>query len=276
MSLFLPGTTNFIERVIWSDCSVPFHIYIRTFFPAALRYFLVTRLWFWDDFVRAYADAKVGATGTGRGFRHGKFRSYEVFEGETKGERWSRKGLDHVLRITEPLERYGYVLLIVGAADQFFYDWLAAIDRIGPCDDPIGAGPFQRGGYNLAFFPLPGGGEALLPELQQNRSNWSNNAASVTVPTGIWYVSVAATVIGPSVGGGTYQWTLLINQGPFSYTRSGGSTFCPPDHPTDVVASFTIFGSLAIETQITWKFDGPAVPVGITVASANVIVMSAD
>lgn len=266
------GTTNFIKTLFRSDCAAPFSLYLETFGPAFLRYFLFTRLWLWDDLVRAIGSAKAGARDTGRGVRHGRLRRLPAAPIETVSERYSRKALNHLLYFTEPLERIGYTLLIVAGADQLFTDWQAALLRLGACGEPIGAGPLQRGLMNGAFFPLPGGGTALLPDLVQNRSGWDTNSATVTLPTGIWRVTLAASVTGPAGPPVPYRWTLQVEQPLLTFDMHGPETELGYSQPADVVASFQVFGSLSSTNKITWLMDGPGIPVGMKVKSARVIV----
>lgn len=274
MAIRTYATANFIKRIIFSDCAVPFSIYLETFFPAALRYFFTTRLWLWDDVLRAVGTGVADSRKTGRGVRHGAKRKFQPSPLESREEYTSRRALQHVLYITEPLERIGFVLLVLGAADQFFYDWQAAIERVGPCGQPIGAGPLQRSLTNGFAHPLPNGGSILLPDIDQNRSGWATNPTSVNLPTGIYHLSFAARIVGPAGPPVAYSWRLEVSQGVVQFHLNSGDAQLGFNQEGDLVGSFDIFGSLVDETIVTWFIEGPAVPVGLVVKKARCTIIA--
>lgn len=268
---FLQGPINFIDDQLYSTCSRPFSIYVRTAIPAFIDAWLLVRILQWDDIVRdrAAGIVKDGGIDRPRG-RHTK-RSRGRAPPQGKRTYRSANGLDHLLRWTQPLELIGFAMLMYGAVDNFYHDWQHYLDLAQACENQRDFGPLIRARTNGQAFPNAGGNALQMTELVQPVSGWSSNNFGVTVPIGFYRVTFAATIKGPN-GSASYaleiRGTAPGNQG----GAVGEFVETTPGQETDLFVVANIWAPLLTGGRIAWLIRGNPVPIGLEVVKADVVV----
>lgn len=271
MAIF-PHAQNWANQMIFHECARPWFIWVTSFTPAFLKLFVTLATLDAEDILRDYAKGKAHEPTGGRrgGFGHVKKKGYAQVA--NKIDRFAQKGLKTLLVVTEPLEKIGFAWLLYSATDEFFYDWQTALMNSAYCTDAA-RGPFQRsrgGGANVPI--LPGGGATPLPNLDQNRANWTNGNFSVGLPAGSYTAMYAANVVAPNSGtpGAGAQIRVSGNIGPTLY-QSGLTGLGPREHASLMIQA-TFF--IPIGGSAGWELYGNAIPIGIECENARFIVMS--
>jgi hypothetical protein len=260
---FFPKTSNFITKIITHGCARPFYIYLETAIPAAVEFAYMVTLLDLNDLIRARGEQLVRdkPKGLRRGKRHLRKRLFVAKDSPTKT--LFRQGLKYLLIVTKPIELAGFVWLVYSAIDQFFFRWQTLLEKSTFCEQPIESGPFMRHRVGGRVNIHPAGQAILLGTLDQNRANWPNNAAVVTLPQGFFTAVFGITVTGPQ-GGITgvkcrlrimhFFGTSLLESGEEDIAAGAEASFIAG-------GDFFLFGVTG--GLLSWELVGPAVPVGL-------------
>jgi hypothetical protein len=262
-----PGTANFIQNVIFHPCARPWFFYVLTALPAAVKAIVTVRTIDIEDIMRERARdfAHGPVRRTGRSVRHSIRGLIQDDAGPRK--HWSQKAVANLIRATNPLEYFGLAVLLLFAADRFFYDWQALLLSWRFCEGDPDSGPLQRGRPAGGFFV----GAATMPDLLQNRSGWNSSASLVEVPPGSFWANMSINAGYKGAGSGTWRsWVKATD-------AFGSSTAFSPDltlesgHSGDMMATGKFF--LPFGGSISWGVDGDPVPTGLDSTGGTVIVM---
>ena len=264
----LPSVKNFAKQILMSNCSRPPWIYIETFFPVYIEWFITTTFPFdFNDLVRARAGQLAHG---GKGGRHKKGK--RVKGSVPKNERFASKGLKHLLRWTQPLENIGFAWLIYSATDQAFMNWTSLIQEAGYCTTPIERGPFIRSTTPLNVFPNPGGGSLPLVELDENPAGWGNTFGSLAWPAGGYKVIFVAT-IQPLFGDYPNIGLRLHVATPFGTRTFDGERVDAKQHQAvDLWVDLSWHRTPLGAQSLAWSIVGPVIPIGVPVTTARIIV----
>lgn len=263
-----PSVKNFAKTILMSNCSRPAWVYIETFFPVYIEWFLtVTFPLDFNDLVRARASQ------LSRGPKGGRHSKRKRVKGRLpQRERWASKGLKHLLRWTEPLEKIGFAWLIYSATDQAFFDWATLIENTGYCETPIENGPLIRSTGPRNVFPNPGGGSLPLDKLEENPGGWPNTFGTLAWPPGGFKVIFVATAFAnfndyPNVG------LRLHVETPFgTRTFDGSPQNCKKLQPTDLWVDLSWHRAVIGDQTLAWSITGPVIPTGLLIQNARIIV----
>ena len=269
----LPNTANFFRKIVMSPCARPWFVYVETFAPAFIKMVITIGLLQWDDIVRMRAEtlAKQGARASKRGIGHARGLRLLAFEPEH--ERTAARGLKTLLKITQPLENIGFVVLLYNATEEFYFDWTSLIIRQPYCEAPVRDRPFSRSRQGGRIGILPGGDITPLPILDNNGAGYASDSFHVIIPAGAYDAIFAVQV--QHTGTGTVVAKCRMN-----YVGDGvaGSieseeVVLEPGHSASIVASGGIFFKGPLGGTVTWEMVGTAVPIGLASSHANAIVM---
>lgn len=273
---FLPGTQNFVTRMMYSNCQVPFYIYVETALPAALKAAMLLSIPQWDDLARDRASALARGPTKRGGPGHSKPRVRSRTPANGGMTKRYAQGLKALLVLTAPLEIIGFGLLLYGAVDGFFYDWMAYLDDADACQSSDFYQPFIRKSDGGAMLPNPEGGALFLPDVVANPRAWLTTQIGVEVPIGTYRVVVAAKIVGPGGGETEYSIGCLV-----SGAVNGGNLKGTPQKVTSgsevsLVESFDLHFPFVTGGNIGWQISGPSVPVGLTIIEADVYIQRMD
>lgn len=269
---FFPKAENFAHEIVLHNCARPWFVYVKTFVPAYLKLVLTLTILDLEDILRDYAKGIVGEGGSGSGRRIGHRYKPRVSNQATTAQRFSQRGLKTLLIVTEPLEIIGFAWLLYSASDQFFYDWQLLLERSIYCSDKGLAGPLQRsrpGGSNIGI--TPGGTITPLPEIKQNRANWTTTSISVSVPFGSYKGIFTVTVTGPLGGISGVKCRLRLPVGANFFIESEEADIGQGESAT-LIAMGDFWAPIG--GNVIWELAGPAVPVGLECAGGHVIIMA--
>lgn len=269
---FLRGPINFMDDMLYNTCNRPFYIYVATAVPAFFDAWLLVRLWDFNDLVRArgkYVSGK-GLWGTGRGKGHGLVRRGKAVPHNR--EKYAAKGLQNLLYFTQPLEYLGLALLMYGAVDNFYRDWMWYLDLADACIDKGFFEAEVRSVEDGVAHPNSGGNTVQLPNLDSDNDQISSGNISAHCPLGRVTAIFACTITGPGTEGANYaiglRATSVLGSGDF---RSE-TTFCPGGQDTDLIIKADILYPFVTGGQLQWVIYGPGVPVGLVIPKARVII----
>jgi hypothetical protein len=273
MPEFFPQAANFSKKIVASPCARPWFVYVETFFPAFIKCWITLSILDFNDLVRARGEQIVrdGARASRRSIsKAGRVR---LIGFEPPHERVTSKGLKTLLRLTQPLETIGFMVLLYSATEEFFFDWSTLILRQPYCEAPIQDRPFSRSRPSGRVGILPGGDIVPLPVLDNNGAGYFSSAFQVVVPPGAYDAIFALNL--QHDGPGTVEARARIN-----YQGSGASGSIESDTVTledgvsaGVIASGSIFFPFPFGGTITWELVGTAVPVGLACEYGHMIVM---
>lgn len=267
---FLGGPVNFVTHVLKSNCNAPLWVYFRTAIPAFIDAWWLLRTWTFMDLVRARGKniAGGGSPRTGRGLGHSKFNRGAI---PPQGKKtWSQAGLSHLLRFTDPLEKIGFVMLMYGAVNQFYYDWLWYLDISDTCD-PDREQYFERSVEDGQVFPNAGGNGIFLTDLVVNTGSWDNSSLGITLPIGYYSGALCITITGPG-GGAFYECELRWDGTWGKGVISSGTVFAADGEDVDLVLPFDKHVWSLTGGGVRWFVKGPPVPVGLRVPKAGFFV----
>jgi hypothetical protein len=271
---FAPNTANFVRNLIFHECSIPLQLYVETFIPAFIDMLIFENLPFWDDIVRASGEALVGrgASPGRKGHRHTGL--VQLPEPEGKAERLAAQGLKTLLRLTQPLENIGYVMLLYAGTERFTYNWNSMLYGFKHCGRPPSEGPLQRHS-DVQGLPIAAGDNPLYMQIvDQNRANWPTSNQLVTVPRGHYQVTVSATFTSRASNQSKVQIGILAGLSlPYDPYDSDYAVMEPKGPGTCLMTAHVYFPLLTGGT-IQWVYRGDAVPVGITIEHCEVSIYS--
>jgi len=266
----LPGANNFIRNIIFHPCSRPWFVYFELAIPALVKAIATVRFIDLEDIMRERAKefAETGHLRTGRGVRH----SLRGLLDDDAGERhhWTRKGLAWMLAATEPLEYAGFAMLLLFAADRFWYDWQALLLAWRYCEGDPNSGPFQFAKRTPGIFV----GAYTMDTLLQNRSGWTHTPVDVNVPPGVLTAILSLNITYNGAGTTTNYVYLRANiSGVFVEKRSEEITLSAGQSGDMLVQAewtFPFGGSIA------WGFGGTAVPTGFETNGGQITVIKSQ
>lgn len=265
------NATNFVEKIIYDPCTTDVWIYVRTFLPAFVELFITVTFIDLFDIVRnrGYEQTRrQGRTTRGRPIHGGL---WVPPKDKTKVQRWSSKGLQTLLILTDPLEKIGFFFLVYGAVDKFFWRWMSLIEEAA-CNVPQPG--FARNGTNVPCFPNAVIGALVAPDLVYQRNPVSSQSSSCSFGEGTWTVIMAATFDGETPSNSAeYKAALQINGGfPFGTITQGGTTI-GASRGGDIMIEQSVWVPPGAVASVGWGVQGPAVPVGLLATSVRVRVM---
>lgn len=262
---------NFVNFLQFHNCARPWFVYAETFAPAFLKLFLTITIPDLNDIARnmGYHQVSGGGGPGGRGPK--RFGRSTLSNINNQVENFSQGGLRHLLMVTEPLEKIGFIWLLWSATDQFFMDWQTGLMKSVFCEDVGLAGP-----YNATRAPggrvgvLPAGAVTPLPIVEQNRANWARTSIAVSLPFGSYSAVFSATIVGPFGGieGCGAQLRLAGNVGPS--VVAGDPVSIAQGQAGTVMVKSDFF--IPLGGSCGWEIYGPAVPVGVVCNAARVVV----
>ena len=269
----LPKSRNFAQDIVYHGCARPWYVYVEAFIPAFIELLITIWIVDLDDIVRAYGEYQAGTRGSGKRkhFRRGgQTVSVDV---PTAAERWSLKGLQHVIRVTAPLEAFGFGFLLLGAADQFFGRWQSLIEESSFCTAPLGTGPFSRRGVSGPLIISPTGQGFGYPELEQNRGAWGNTAFSVSIPNGNVFMFATLKGTAGQAGLSNAALRLTVQRGVFTDTFDSEFLSAGPNEPLEFIVKARFRVPLGVIGQIEWSMVGDGQIGGVIAENGSVFAM---
>lgn len=271
---FAPNTYNFIKKLVFHECSVPFIVYVETFIPCAIEMLLMITVPFWDDLVRDTAYTMASDAHGSKRPRRGHVRNRETERARERVRGKTQQGLRHLLRFTQPLETIGYMFLLYHATERFFFNWTSLLYDFEHCGKPPSEGPLIRTSGPQSETASGTLNILELPDVQVNRAGWPTDQGVVTVPFGHYSVTLEVEFQSQV---GNDQWAECViycaaNLGP-TETSSGRITLKSGQKGT-VIAHAELFIPLITGGDIRWYTRAQAAPVGIGVDEALVQVVS--
>lgn len=258
-----PNAANFTHKLFYQNCATPWWVYAETFAPAFLELFVTIAFLQMDDLIRERGRV-IGHGPGGRTLRGGGHARKGPIPGYTpNNEKYAQKGLRHLLKVTDPLEKLGFAFLLYGATEDFFYDWSTLLEAREWCKDPTDAGPLSRSRTTGGFFPQPGLGACPLPILEQNRSGWATSTVSAGLPPGHYNAHFAVTIEGPAPGGVEYEAGFNVTGTLLGGTFRGGKVATDKGIAADLVVGADFFLPGLTGGSIVWGVSGPQVPIGL-------------
>jgi len=269
MSL-VPGAANFMQTMIYHRCARPFWVYAVTASAASLELLWMVGFLDIEDLVRSIGFSESGADlGRGRrGRRHGGIKLPRAGQGALKT--YSALGVRTLLIATIPLEIIGFAILLYHSADKFFYRWSSLLENIA-CSGT--ARTLIRSNSDFGVFPNPSGGAISLPIIEADTPVISSGAFSAAVPFGIYEVVLAIEIEGITPSNEQEYTVGITTAGALGLsTKLGnGVTIGPGKGGTSIYQGTVVFPLFSGGT-IGWSLFGPAVPVGVSVASCHLII----
>lgn len=267
---FAPNTANFISKLVFHPCSIPLTVYVETFIPCFLQMFLEQTIPFWDDLVveegrmmtrgRPYAGSK----------HYKKWKSGIRPEPETRSQRVAAGALKAVLVIDAPIEAIGWLMLIYGTVEEFYYNWGMLLGEFEHCAYPENQGPFQstNSPENLVSTGTPQ--FMFTGTVLQNRGSWAHSNREVTVPFGKYSVTLSCSF----TAGAPNQWYAKVGINaafsiPLGDYWSATVTNTGPGTVTCQMQVDLVFPTVGGGT-IQWLYESSAIPVGIRLTEPRV------
>lgn len=268
---FLPATTNFVRRMMYGNCQVPFYIYVETFVPAFIWFALTLTVLQWDDLVRARGSTLARSGPPGRpGPKHMRKVGAKNHVPPEK-HRGYKLGTKHLLMLTAPLEFIGFHLLVYGAVDNFFYDWAVALDDADACLNANFYGPLIRRRDDFQTFVGPDGREIDLNVLISNSGNWLNTPFGATPPIGSYTCVLAVTITNPATSTQGFRVDLIVQSAINSGRIKGDVVQIGPGETADLMVEADIIWAFDIGIGLQWELTGPLIPAGVRVAKADMV-----
>jgi hypothetical protein len=270
---FYPNTNNFIKTMISHPCARPWYVWVETFFPAVIELAFMVVLFDVEDALRAHGEKIVreGGRRPMRGGRHAPRIRQTVRE--TKAQKYTRLGLKTLLVVTKPIELIGFVWLLYGATDRFFYNWQTLMELSDFCTQPIVSGPMQRSRGPGFIGILPGGAVTPMTVGEQNRGSWPNNEFGVTLPQGQFTAFFALTVTAPLFGVNDVRVRLRISRITGTFFIEGDPVDLKWSEVSDLLVNADFFLPTVAGGSMTWELVGQGVPAGIFCSKGHVMAM---
>lgn len=259
----LPKTTNFVRFVIQQECDTDFWIYLETLAPAVLKLAFTVTFLDLNDIIRGSGENIAKNDLKSPRKRGGKMRRGVINNRPPQHVLKSAKGVQFLLRITEPIEKIGFRWLLFAATEQFFQDWQTLIVRSGACGLLPDRGPLTLTRGQVRQGILPGGQPIFCTTVQVNRSGWSHTSFTASLPDGQFMITVQCDVKGPS-GGIDGMHIKVVSTIAFIDTVHEG-----PDQSAQDGETVSVMGTFFFKTPpfvgavVRWELAGPAVPVGL-------------
>lgn len=270
---FSPGAANFMTSMTFDKCSRPFWVYAVTGSAAFLELFWWVGFLDVEDLVRAigFSESASDLGRARRGRRHGGIRMPRGTPGSVKT--YSALGVRTLLIATIPLEIIGFAWLLYNRTDAFFYRWSSLLTNIKCEGEPR---TLMRTDKDFGAFPSMGGGAVALDTLLATTGIYSSTAFGCSVPFGAYEVSLALEIEGKTpVNGGDYQAGIFTTGALGASLRTGNKTFIKSGQGGTTIFNGTIVFPLFSGGTIGWVIVGPAVPVGVAIKEAHVVVNQA-
>lgn len=267
---FAPHSYNFIKKLVFHECSVPFQLYVETFLPCFLNMVYMITFPFLDDIIRNAAEDMAPHSRGSKRPRRGHIRRYNVPTAEERVQGKAQQGLRHVLTLTQPLETIGYAFLLYGATERFFYNWSALLYDFQFCGRPPSTGPLQRHATENLLTSTGTWQPLFLPIIDVNRANWPTSNTNVNLPFGHYSVTVEMTVRNLSIDPIEVECGFIAA---FSFSpgnRTSGKVEALPGQIVTVICHEEVYFPGITGGSVTWQRRQTAVPIGITVISGSV------
>jgi hypothetical protein len=178
-----------------------------------------------------------------------------------------------VLRLTQPLERVGYITLLYFTVEKFYYNWSMLLKPFTHCSVNPNLGVFTRNGPPIQLSSTGTKLPLFCIDLVQNRTNWANTSSTLAVPFGRFSVIMECTFTSNSVIGFNYEIGCDLAFGYFLGPSSTGqqATHSPGTvtitHAVDFVCPLVTGGGL------DWWYRTSPIPVGIGISEQQVHVI---
>jgi len=260
-----PKAANFVSFLAEHPCARPWWVYVETFIPAFLQLFITIATLDAEDILREFAKGKAYEQVVGSRGGSGHTRKPQLQAKPTGAQTFTQKGLKTLLIITEPLEIIGFIWLLAGATEQFFYNWQSMLMQSTFCENPIRTGPFMRSRQPGLFIGiLPEGSATPLPDLNQDRAGWGSGGFSVDLPPGNYTGIYACSIQAPPGGLSGVHTRIRIANGILNSLCDGPDSSLAAGEVGDflVQCNFNIF-DLPGGGSMGWELVGPAVPAGV-------------
>lgn len=267
---FAPRTADFLNKMTYDSCSRPFWVYAATGFPAFLELWFTLSILDLEDLARSRGFSE-SAKDLGKGRRGRRHGGLILPPNQAKGvKRYSALGLRTLLIATIPLEIVGFTMLMYFSADRFFYRWSSLLENI-KC---IGEARTEiRQNSTFGMFPNPLGGAVNMFNLLQNVDVIESGAFSASVPFGSYDVTFAIEIDGDSPNTiEEYQIVMVLNGEIRGGNRLGTSAMIGAGQGGTLMFQGTLVFPFFGGGTIGWTVAGPAVPVGLSVASAHIMI----
>jgi hypothetical protein len=271
---FAPHTANFIRKLVFHPCSIPFQVYVETFIPCFIDMLLFESIPELDDIFRAKAELMVAEGRAGSSKRRRHLSSVHLEEAIRPEEKPTQQALKGLLRITQPLEKIGYLFLLYAGTERFFHNWAMLLNNFEHCAKPDSEGPLQM--HSLTHDETsPAAPQPLFMFiLDQDRAHWGPSTQQVALPFGNYSVTVEATF--KSKASNDYN----IRVGFFAPFSFGTPTFWSeiitigPGETGSCLIQADVFFPAITGGSVQWIYEGDAVPVGVTVVSSSISIYS--
>lgn len=270
---FSPGSANFIKRLQYDYCQVPFTIYLETFFPAFIKMLIVQNVPFLDDIIRSSGQALAwGPRADGNNRRHG-FKTTLRGSANDVTERYSQRALRHVLVITQPLETIGYLFLLYSTADQFFIDWQSLIDFRGTCVPGASLGMVQRSNPTSELTILEGGDNFTLQTATNTIAPMSSGNGFAGCPQGTYTAYLTLSMLSKVGHQNGLRIGLELQIGDVKTTTWSEPVEINPLLPTDLVVTRDFRVPIGTTAQLRWLVGGVTIAIGALATQGRVMVM---
>jgi len=269
-SVVRKARSNMVKRVIFDACEFNFWIYLETFIPAFAKLWFTLTFLDLEDVLRDNAYRKLADRrgGSLRSMSHGRMGMRGGREPAVN--RWSDRGLRTLLRVTEPLEKLGFVILCFFAVDRFFFEWSMLLDNriCNPMDRGSG---FRASAGPGGDFPNPSCGAISLPEGQDAWGGANVSTFGGSLPNGHYWICLTVNYTGErpltatpyriklrvpgNLGAGEFESeAVVIGAG------RGGTLMVTADVNLPLLSGSTV----------SWCLEGPSVPTGLVRKEATV------
>lgn len=271
---FAPHAANFVTKFIMHECSVPFIVYVETFLPCFLNMLWMITVPDINDLLRMQAeDMTPQAPGSKKPGR-GHIRTYGTPRPIGKVESKSQQGLRHLLTVTEPLEKIGYMILLYHQTERFFYNWATLLNNFEHCGKPDSEGPLQRHQDEVQL-TSNGTWQGLgLPFVDQNRANWATGNLNAALPRGHYSCTLEVTFRNHSASTLDFECGFETTFAIAFGNQSSGKISLGPGETGTVICHEEYYYPAITGGSIQWIRRSTAVPIGVTIKSAAVSIFS--
>lgn len=269
---FAPQAANFMKNLVFHPCSVPFTIWVETVVPAFIWMVITVNLWDANDIIRNSGEAitQDKTKGGRKGKTHLIKYAMNGKDGNVQGK--AQLGLQGVLKLTAPLERIGYTMLLYFATEQFFYNMNSALYDFEFCGRPPSEGPYQANTIENGVTSTGTVQTLFLPIVTQNRGNWPAGAAFVSLVFGRYDVLIELTYNNDFQGDMTVEVGFTLEQAGLLEFNWSQEIVIKPGQDGTVILHKNIRISAFTGGVLRWTRRSTARPVGILIKEGSVTV----
>ena len=271
---FAPKARNFFKYLLTNPCARPWYLYAETFGAAFIKLVVTIIIFDLEDLMRhAAVQRSQPHIGPRRGRRRHAARPL-LPDDSTPERRFARQGLRIVLKLTMPLERFGFSWLLYAATEQFYYDWQTLLESSRFCDAPLNSGPFSRTDPAGQVLSRPFGQSFGYNELEQNRPGWTNNALSVNIPENTVTIVANLRVKRNFSDLAGVQLGLITTVGTVTKEFRSDTETIKKDFFTDLIVTGARRAGIGQRIFVRWVLFGPTSATGMETDGGDVFIMT--